>query len=322
MEMEENYKNLTESSLEQKRTNEQDTDFKPEVVVASLMEQGYNPEQIHIIREGYGRRGFSKEVEEIQLKYSLHNRMDMLHVRINREGIYDMLPQGLFHQPLYRKRLDPDKEDVLYEINVHRQEEFFARKFFQAFEIVADETLTDAFLLDIKLHKKISYSDFVDMFRPYWHVLNRLTPEQANIFLYIIPIMHRIQSQREESEKVLSVLLDVPVSITNIKLPAKKADRSFSSTLGDCRLGVDFVLGDSFDDGESDLKITLGPISSRRMIDFIEGHKDYELLEILCDMFLPASAFVVKEFKILPEDSAFILSDENTTTFLGINSFI
>jgi hypothetical protein len=34
------YKNHTESSLEQKRTNEQDTDFKPEVVVASLIEQG------------------------------------------------------------------------------------------------------------------------------------------------------------------------------------------------------------------------------------------------------------------------------------------
>ena len=318
----ENYKNITESSLGHKQANESDTDFKPETVAASLLEQGYNPEQIRIIREGYGKRGFSKEIEEVELKYSLHDQMDMLHIRINREGLYDMLPQGLFHQPLYRKRVNLDKEDILHEISVHRQEEFFARKFFQVFEIVADEILTDAFLLDIRLHKKISYPDFVGLFHPYWHVLKQLTPEQANIFLYIIPLKHRIQSEREETEKVFSVLLDVPVSIANIRLPAKKADRSFSSRLGKCRLGDDFVLGDSFDDGESDLKITVGPVSSHRMIDFIEGHKDYELLEILCDLFLPVSAFVVKDFETLPEDSAFILSDKNTDTYLGINTFI
>jgi hypothetical protein len=317
-----NYRNITESALEHKRANDFDTDFKPEAVAASLLEQGYNPEQIQIVREGYGKRGFSKEIEEVKLQYSLQNQMDMLHIRINREGLYDMLPQGLFHQPLYREKLHKDKEEVLHEISVHRQEEFFARKFFQVFEIVADEIMTDAFLLDIKLHKKISYPDFVNMFTPYWHILKQLPAEQATVFLYIIPIMYWIQSQREETEKVLSVLLNVPVSLSNIRLPAKKGDRLFFSTLGDRRLNNDLVLGNSFDDGESDLKVTVGPLSSRRMIDFIEGHKDYKLLEILCDLFLPVSAFIVKDFQIVPEDSAFVLSDDSAATFLGINSFI
>lgn len=322
METEESYKRITESALDQKQPNEPGTDFLPEVLAASLIEQGYNPEQIRLVREGYGRRGFSKEVEDMQLKYSLHTRMDMLHIRINREGIYDMLPQGLFHQPLYQKRHDLDKEDLLQEVRLHRQEEFFARKFFQAFETVADEIMTDAFLFDIKLHKKISYRDFIGIFRPYWFFLDKMTRVQSNIFLYIIPILHRIQSRRDETEKALSVLLDVPVSLTDIRLPAKKAERYFSSKLGKSRLSDDFVLGESFDDGEPDLKITVGPLSAKRMVDFIEGHKDYELLEILCDMFLPVGAFVVREFKILPEDSAFVLSDEHASTYLGVNSFI
>ena len=322
METEKTYKHLTESVLEKKWANQQDTDFLPEAVAASLIEQGYNPEQIQIVREGHASRGFSKEVESIELKYSMQTLQDILHIRINREGLYDMLPEGLFHQPLYQKRYNLDKEDLIHEVGVHRQEEFFARKFFQAFEIVADETMTDAFLLDLKLNKKITYPDFVAIFFPYWHVLKKLTPVQSSIFLYIIPILHQIRIHREETEKAFSVLLDVPVKLTNIRLPAKKADRFFTSRLGYCRLDDNFILDDTFDDGEDDLKITVGPISAKRMVNFIEGNKDYELLEILCDMFLPVSAFVVKDFKIAPEDSAFILSDEHTTTYLGINSFI
>ena len=64
-----NYKRLTESVLDKKWANQQDTDFLPEAVAASLIEQGYNPEQIQIVREGHASRGFSKEVESIELKY-------------------------------------------------------------------------------------------------------------------------------------------------------------------------------------------------------------------------------------------------------------
>jgi hypothetical protein len=316
------YKDITEEMPGQKLPNDTDTDFKPEVIAASLIEQGYNPEQIQIIREGYARRGFAKEVEAIELKYSLHNRMDTLHIKINREGMYDTLPQGLFHQPLFRGKINKDKEDILQEMAYHRREEFFARKFFHVFELIEDEMVTEAFLSNIKLHKKISHPDFVNLFLPYWPMLKRLAPERANLFLYIIPILHQIRDRREETEKSISVILDVPVKIENIVLPAKIAERSFSSTLGVSRMDDNFVLGHSFDDGESDLKVTIGPISSNRMIDFIAGGKDDELLEILFDLFLPVSAFAVKEFKILPEDAVFVLSGENAVTFLGINSFI
>ncbi|MCL1932404.1 MAG: type VI secretion system baseplate subunit TssG [Candidatus Azobacteroides sp.] len=313
---------MIENFSEQKLPNEPDTDFRPEVITASLIEQGYSPEQIHIIREGYARRGFTKEIEGVELRYSLYSLMDVLHIRINREGMYDMLPQGLFHQPPQSKRFNRDKEEVLEEMTLHRKEEFFARKFFQSFEIIADETVSEAFLLDIRLHKRISRPDFVNLFVPYWPLLKRLPPDRANLFLYIIPILHQIRTRREETEKSLSVILDAPIKIENITLAVKTSEPTYTSMLGKCRLGIDFVPDGPFYDGESDLKLIIGPISSRRMIRFIRGGKDYELLEILCDMFLPVGAFVVKEFKTQPEDSVFILSDENTTTYLGINSYI
>ncbi|MDR2917875.1 MAG: type VI secretion system baseplate subunit TssG [Tannerella sp.] len=308
--------------LSKKQINSPDTDFKPEVVAASLIEQGFDPELIMIIRDGAARRGISKEVEEILIKFSDHTLQDYLHIKTNKEGGYDMLPQGLFHKPLYKKKFLKDKEEALEEIRIHREEEFFARKFFLLFEVMTDETSIEAQLFEIRYDKKISNPEFVNLFVQFWPILKLLEHRQAIFFMHIIPILHKVRSHHEEVEEALSCLLDVPVQISNIALPAKKASRFFESYVGHNEIGVDMVLGNTFDDGENDLKITVGQISANQMIDFIETGKGYILLEQLCDLFLPANAFVIKEFKILPEDSAFILSDGNNTTFLGVNSFI
>ena len=314
--------NVSSIDLSKKQANAFDTDFRPEVVAASLIEQGFDPELIMIIRDGAARRGISKEVEEILFHFSEHTLQNHLYIKTNKEGGYDMLPQGLFHKPLYKRKFVKDKEEALEEIRIHREEEFFARKFFQLFEVMTDETSIEAQLFEIRYDKKISNPEFVNLFVRFWPVLKLLEHRQAIFFMHIIPILHKIRSLNEEVEEALSYLLDVPVHISNISLPAKKASRFFESHIGRNEMGVDMVLGNSFDDGENDLKITVGPISADKMIDFIETGRGYILLEYLCELFLPANAFVSKDFRILPEDSTFILSDENNTTFLGVNSFI
>jgi len=181
METEIIYKKFTESSLTEKFPNDSDTDFKPEVVASSLIEQGYDPEQIVIVRQGYAKRGFSPEIEDIELKYSLQELQDFLYIKINRESLYDILPQGLFHQPVYRKKINKNKEEILEEIAIHRREEFFARKFFQAFEIVSEETLTNAFLYETCFNKKISHPEFINLFLPYWPILKLLAHKRCFI---------------------------------------------------------------------------------------------------------------------------------------------
>ena len=305
----------------QKLPNDLETDFRTEVVIAALIEQGHDPEQIRVVRDGLARRGISKDVEEVYRQYSPEDLTDYLYIKVNREGLYDMLPEGLFHQPI-RKRLNPDKEDLMDEIKIHRQEEFFARKFFHIFEEAADRMLADAYLYEARYDRKISNQEFVDLFVSYWPVLKELEHKQAVFFMHIIPILHKIRVDFKAVEQALSFVLNVPVQISPIKMPAKKAERYFESRLGSSGSGVDFVLGDTFDDGEYDLKLTLGPLSANRMRDFLETAKGYRILEELCALFLPVNLFVAKEFKIDPADSEFILSDADNTTFLGINSFI
>lgn len=301
--------------------NSLETDYKAEVVAASLIEQGVDPDLISIIRKGIARRGISTEVEKIFLEYSEENLADFLCIEANKEGMYDMLPQGIFHQPI-NKTTTKDKEDILEEIRIHRSEEFFARRFFHLYELITDRTLTNAYLFELKYNRKTSNPEFINLFTRYWPILKELTLKQGVFFMHIIPILHRIRTHYKNMQQALSYILDIPVKISEIRLPAKKSKTYFESRLGECRLGVNFVLGKQFDDAIFDLKLTIGPISALKMKDYLETSKGYKILESLCELFLPAHAFVVKDFIIDPEDSKFILSDDTHTTYLGINSFI
>lgn len=309
------------SDLSKRTTNNLDTDYKAEVIAASLIEQGIDPDSVTIIRKGIARRGISTEVENVYQKFSEYDLLEYLCIDANKEGMYDMLPQNIFHQPVKKNR-DKDKEDIMEEIRLHRSEEFFARKFFHLFELIADRTLTNAYLFEAKYDRKISNSEFTALFTQYWPVLKILTLKQSVFFMSVIPLLHRIRSHYRNMEQALSHILEVPVKISTIKLPAKNSKQNFESHVGKNRMGVNFVLGKQFDDAIYDLKLTIGPISTATMKNYLETAKGYKVLENLCEIFLPAHAFIVKDFIIDPQDSLFVLSDVSSSTFLGINSFI
>jgi hypothetical protein len=314
-------KDLSELENAGKNANSLETDFRAEVLAAGFMEEGYDPDRIRIVRQGGAKRGFSKDIEDVEAHFSEYDLKDYLHIQTNRDSIYDSLPEGIFHQSA-RKKLNRDKEEILEEIKRHRMEEIYARKFFHVFEMESDHTLVMAYLYEKQYDKKISNSNYTDVFILYWPILKILKPEQRVLFMHIIPYLHRIRNSNDEIEKSMSALLEVPVRIEPVKLPAKNADSFFESKLGESRLGVDLVLGNTFDDGQHDIKVTVGPLSAKKMEYFLEPSVGNTILDFLCKLFLPGDAFVVKDFEVFPEDAAFILSDDNVNTYLGINTFI
>lgn len=304
-----------------KQANTIESDYKAELVAASLVEQGYDIDRIIITREGAARRGFAKDIESLSVQFSQHDLLDYLYIKANKEGIYDILPEGLFHQSSYTKK-NKDKEDVLDDIKLHRQKEFFARMFFRPLEIEVDRMLIEANLFETRYDKKISNPNFVNIFLPYWPVLKLLSRKQAIFFMHAISVLHKMRNRYHEIETSMSSILDVPIKIKEIKMPAKEASRYFESKIGDAYLGTDWVLGKCFDDGKYDLHITIGPISAKEMEFFLETATGNTIFDYLCKLFLPGDIFVEKEFKILPKDADFLLSNDERITYLGINTFV
>jgi len=319
--MQKNKKTILDFEVPNVRPNTADSDFKAETVAAHLVENGYDPEKITISRLGADRRGFGKDIEGLSTYYSEYDHTDFLQILVNREGIYDILPEGVFHQTVNRK-LNKDKEEMIDEIKIHREEEFFARKFFRLFEIELDHVLTDIALLEIAFDKRITHPDYVSIFRFFWPVMDLLDREQAVLFLHTIPLLQRIRNSNSNIEESLSLILGVPICLEPVILEKKEANDAFESRLGNSRLGLDLILGNTFNDGEYDLKVRIGPMSALKMKNFLKGEKNDRILNSLCQLFLPAHVFFVMDYVLDPEDSIFILSTPQTVTWLGINSYI
>lgn len=203
---------ITLYDSEKMTANTMETDFKAEVVASGLKERGYDPERTLIVRQGDSRRGFSKDIDCIHTEYSQYDMTDYLHICVNRKSIYDELPEGIFHRNIYYKDKH-SKGEVLDEIRIHREEEYFVRRFFKPFEIVIDQMLVNFQHKERRFDKMNVHEDYIGIFAGTWPVLNLLPLKQAVMFIKMLPFLENITNSLDKISQIMSILLDVPVSV-------------------------------------------------------------------------------------------------------------
>ena len=192
--------------------NQPDTDFKAEVVASGLKEGGYDAERTLISRRGDMRRGFSKDIQEIRSEYSHYDLTDYLYLHVNRRSIYDALPEGIFHKNLHQSG-KVSKEQVLDEIRIHREEEFFARRFFKPFEISLDHLLVAFQNKERRIDEMNVHADFVSIFSGQWPVLKLLPLHLAVMLVHLLPYLEQITASLAKTGECMSILTGVPVRL-------------------------------------------------------------------------------------------------------------
>lgn len=298
--------------------NKLDTDFRAEVVAAGLIECGLEEDKVLIVRQKGNKRHISKDIDKITNDFSKQDLMEYLYIYTNRNSIYDNIPENIFHQPFVTAK-KKSQEDVINEIRRHREEEFYARRYFQPFEIAVDQLLIDAQLYERKFDKKNFHSNLKDILAGYWPVLKLLSLKQAVFFIKIIPVIHQISKDFILVGKLLEVILEVPIKIEQGKVSVIKTDISRRLANG-WRLGIDTVLGSTFSDGYKDIDITIGPAHPEQIRLFAKGFKDELILQQLIAMMLPVNIQKKIKFKVLDEYAKFRLSGGKHKAYLGINT--
>lgn len=302
--------------------NRYETDFKAEVVASGLKEQGYDLERTLVLRQGDIRRGFSKDIESIRPEYSQYDLTDYLHIYVNRKSLYDELPEGIFHRNVYQKDKN-SKEEVLDEIRIHREEEFFARQFFRPFEITLDYMLVSFQNKERRMDKMNVYRDFVDAFVSQWPILELLSVEKAVMFVRMLAYIEEITGNLEKVSECMTILMDVPLKVRQGEKCVTEVDRNMLPQLGKARLGDNMVLGHTFDDGTFRILIEIGPLSARKMESFLPGAINYQVLNQLKDMFLPGDKDIQIRYIIRQEDAVFRLATANERgAYLGISTYL
>jgi type VI secretion system protein ImpH len=294
------------------------TDLTAEAIAAGLIHAGLPADQVIIRQEGTSKRSFRKDVSGFHTEFSDYDDKEYLFLHTHRAGIYDALPENLFHQPK-GGRTEKNKYEIIDEIKAHREEESYARKFFLPLEFEYSFIRTLLYSIEEEFEKNISNSKLIEIFAEYFPVLRRLDTHHAFIFLRIIPLIHNIRNDFELVSKSISMILNADIEIILVNSGIHSVPHP-AVGLGDAKLGEDMIIGNSVYDGEMDILVKAGPFRNHRIEEYLKGGSLEGLIEELCDYFLGAEYFLKVEYQMEPLEECFEL--EGGKVILGINSRI
>lgn len=297
--------------------NTLDTDFLAEVILAALIEQGVSYGDIQIVRKGEQRAGVGKDIDSAELHYKPEkDTSDYLKIFVNRKGLFDILPEGMFFDG--RQLPVEDIEAMVQRVRENRIQEKKIRKFFSLYENEIDQAKVEMQLLERRVDNKNVYSDFASLFVNYWPLVRLLSLQQTTIFMKMLPILHRIRGHEKNISKAMTLILGLPIrieAITNIH------NSRHIYKLGAMRIGENLVLGNSYRDGLYDTKLYVEDIPQKRIAEFLEGGTSRIIVNQLIDMLFPADMKVEIILKGIPQRIR--LTNQNCSekrSFLGINS--
>lgn len=301
-----------------------DQDFKAEVIAAELVERGTDADRILILMLGAMKRTFSKDVASIEEEASDYDHKEYVVVKTPKEGIYDMLPQGLFHQPAVNKSGKTGRE-FIETIKLRKVEEQNARKFFLPFEATINFLRMQMALYENRLDKRLHYDDLVRIFSDHWEIFNYLDARQANIFLHLIPIIHDVRDDHPVIQTIFEMMFLLPVGISlRNQLPLHPAQPMFSR-MGESTLGLNLTTGNAlYNEGVDEILITIGPMHYEVFRKFMPGGPNQRILQLLMDYLLPVHLDVVTEFVLGDKDKITRLADEvsDINSMLGADTYL
>ena len=304
--------------------NSLEKDFRAEVIAAEMVEQGIPADRILILFLGAMTRPFRKDVDSVTQELSDYDHKEYFLVKSPREGIYDMLPEGLFHYPAAHKSAKTEKE-IIQTMKQRRLEEQKARKFFLPFEATINYLRMQMALYENRLDKRSHYDELVTIFSEAWEIFQWLDARQSNIFLHLIPIIYDIRDDHPVIETIMEMMFMLPVTLAlRSELPLRPAE-PILSRLGESGLGVNLTTGNAiFEDGVDEILISIGPVQNEVLPAFMPGGKNHKILELLCDYLLPAHIDIRTEMKLEERDRNTRLADgvNDYNSALGANTYL
>ncbi|SMO64859.1 Type VI secretion, VasB, ImpH, VC_A0111 [Chryseobacterium rhizoplanae] len=313
---------MYETNIVDMHYNKLQTDFKAEAVAVNLLKYHRAVSNIFIERVGVNDRAYLKDIKSISSSY-LGFDEEVFTIESYREGIYDYLPEGLFHPPSLgasRKNVDT----VVREIRKQKRVEDDARKFFRPFELEVFFTEISALLKESEFDITSNTDSLLETVSELWPLIKMLDKQNAYIFMHILPFFHQIRGDKKWFERCMTAFLQVPVNVTfspNIIDRIEKNDNSM--LLGNSRLGVTYIPSGPHMDGQRNWVVNIGPIPYEDMKKYIPGSPFRNVLQALYDYFLPVTVDVEENFVTEKEEYSFSLEDDGrNASRLGYSTFL
>ncbi|WP_228377651.1 type VI secretion system baseplate subunit TssG [Chryseobacterium gallinarum] len=302
--------------------NKLQTDFKAEAVAVNLLKYHRAVSNIFIERIGINDRAYLKDIKSISSSY-LGFDEEVFTIECYREGIYDYLPEGLFHPPSLgasRKNVDT----IVREIRKQKRVEEDARRFFRPFELEVFFTEISALLKESEFDITSNTDSLLETVSELWPLIKMLDKQNAYIFMHILPFFHQIRGSKRWFERCMTAFLQVPVEVSfSPNVIDRIEENDDSMLLGNSRLGVTYIPSGKHMDGQRNWVVNIGPIPYEEMKKYIPGSPFRKVLQALYDYFLPVTVDVEENFVTEKQGYSFSLEDdERNASRLGYSTFL
>lgn len=300
-------------------------DFKTEAIARELLENNLLLEKIFFNPEGIFKRGYENDVSKIQ-EFGVSDEDILLSIHINREGLFDTLPQGVFYQPppydaaelsqneLEAKRLQASKE--------MKEAMEAAKLFLRPFDNLNFQILTRLEMIEHEAFSSMNSikSKICDLLFPEWE--NSLSKKQKSQLFSIVLNAHRMVGKLSYMATELSSLLETTVTVNETEDSTLKSKSDYFNKLGSGKLGVDNFLYVKEIANVACVKIEIGPLPHYAIVGYAPNKPSWRLVNFLAELLLPLEMDWTITTSVLKKRIGFKLSRFNQTSMLGITTLL
>ena len=271
-----------------------------EAFCAALLDNNVYFDDLIIEFAGSFRRTYRNDIESVTIE-AREPGNDKITLVLNRDGIYDKLPEGLFHQSLGSSRTAALR-DMIGEHRRYKEEEKAARKFFQP---VQQEIFRFAVMAELE-EREILFSMLTGnvsrTFFEFWDIDDRLPEKSAETLIRLMPLQQRIKSDKTLIAKSLQLCLDKKVDVTEITVYEQScADAAFTVGNGNM-LGVDTITGTDFSEPSKKWIFTIHDLTTSEMEQYLDGKPFGRFLARFTEIFLPIEIEAQFEFEPIEQE--------------------
>ena len=287
--------------------------LRAESFCAELMEGGVLYEEVSMLLQSNFKKSFRNEIEEVTVKTDDKSGSSFIEMKVNRDGLYDRLPEGLFHQTKGSSRT-ASTQQMTGEYRQYREEEKQARKFFQPleqefFRYTSRIEQHEYQWLFNRLNGRLN-NELYD----FWNLHKELPTECLERLVSVMPWALTIKCNLKLTALALQVVLDKPVSYNERIIEQHKAVGN-TAGLGNMQLGENMVSGNSFSEPAVCWKFSISNVSNEDL-NLYQGTNSYSKLLIQFEeIFIPLTIDVIFELTDIKKE------DSKTGDRLGV-SFI
>lgn len=299
-------------------------DIKAEVIIADLIENKVNPTDVVFIPDGSFKRNYTRDILFAEVR-KLNNSQQVLQVHASRDGLYDSLPEGLFHEPSHEKITSG--KDMAEDSKKLKIEEKEARNFFLPFESEIFYQRVNLELEERNLISQYSENLFNEIFPEFWKIDRTLPRKWVSRMILFLHFTHQIISDLDSVAKCLEVIIEEKVKINRNSINRKKKQSLLSTVednfcLGKADLGKDTICGRLDDEMNCTFDFVIGPVRNTPISAFFEKGPMTLFLECFYGFFVPVEADVHTTLMVEKDEEGLVLSASGAGTALGFNTLI